>query len=679
MFPNFVELLRRIRLWMTDRVWAPGNGRRATEDAIRQREERFALALQGSNEGLWDWNLLTSEVYLSPRWKEIVGYEDAELDNALSSLESRVHPYDRANYAALIEECVSGRADRFQMELHLQHREGHYVDVMLKGTAARDKAGAAVRMAGTMSDITDQRRARRLLGLQYISARTLSQATSLRDGVARWLEAIGESGEWAAGCAWIAKGDTLHSIATWSGPTPAISSWGERMTTTVMPRALETIAVATWKSGTPRWDVTLDPADPTFDAGFASGVAMPVVFAGHTVGVVQLFSRDRQPPDDDYMRILYSTNVQIEQTLQRRQIEKDLATAERKYREIVEQSVQGIYQTTEDGSFLSANAAFASMLGYGAAAELLAAGPGTAESLYADPARRAEFLRQIRTNGVVTGFESQMRRRDGDLIWISENSRVVVDRASGRSYCEGFVADITERKQADRLKSDFVSFATHQLRTPLAGIRWMLELAQDEADGVVATCIEDARSSAERLIRLVNDLLDVSRVEGGQLTAAPEPTDLAALARSVITELRPLAQEKTQTIAEPSPESLPAVMVDPQLARQVVLNLISNAIKYTPENGAVSVSLAVVGESVECRVTDTGIGIPESGQRKLFEKFYRADNAVAVDTEGTGLGLYLVRLIVERSGGQIGCESREGAGSTFRFTLPVAASVATAA
>jgi PAS domain S-box-containing protein len=677
--PNLVDLFRRVRLWTADRGWARGRGRQATEEALRQREERFALALQGSNEGLWDWNLLTSDVYLSPRWKEIVGYQDDELDNSLTSLECRVHPGDRANCAALIEECVSGRADRFQLELRLQHREGHYVHVMLKGTAARNAAGTAVRMAGTLNDITDQRRARRLLGLQYISARTLSQATGLRDGVARWLEAIGESGEWTAGCAWIAKGDALHSIATWSGSTPAMSAWGERMTATVMPRALDTIAVTTWKSGAPRWYVSLDPADPTFEAGFASAVAMPVVFAGQTVGVVQLFSRDRQPADEDYLQILYSTNVQIEQTLQRRQIEKDLATAERKYREIVEQSVQGIYQTSEDGRFLSANAAFAQMMGYGDAAELLALGPGTAESLYADHARRGEFLRQIQANGVVTGFESQMRRRDGDLIWISENARGVVDRASGRSYCEGFVADITERKHADRLKSDFVSFATHQLRTPLSGIRWMLELAQDEAEGVVATCIEDARNSAERLIRLVNDLLDVSRVEDGQLAAAPEPIDLAALARCVIAELRPLAHEKAQTIVETSaPGSLPAVMVDPQLARQVVLNLLSNAIKYTPENGSVTVNIAVVGESVECRVTDTGIGIPESGQRKLFEKFYRADNAVAVDTEGTGLGLYLVRLIVERSGGQIGCESREGAGSTFRFTLPLATVAAAA-
>jgi two-component system phosphate regulon sensor histidine kinase PhoR len=126
-------------------------------------------------------------------------------------------------------------------------------------------------------------------------------------------------------------------------------------------------------------------------------------------------------------------------------------------------------------------------------------------------------------------------------------------------------------------------------------------------------------------------------------------------------------------------DDLPQVMVDPQLARQAVLNLVSNAIKYTPAGGQVTVRLASGPGGVELVVSDTGIGIPASAQRRLFEKFYRADNALAVDTEGTGLGLYLVRLIVERSGGRISCDSREGAGSTFRFTLPHASSASRAA
>src|SRR5207244_8486576 len=117
---------------------------------------------------------------------------------------------------------------------------------------------------------------------------------------------------------------------------------------------------------------------------------------------------------------------------------------------------------------------------------------------------------------------------------------------------------------------------------------------------------------------------------------------------------------------------VPPALVDPKLAREVLLNLISNALRYTPEGGSVSIQMQSADGTVEWSVRDTGIGVPASAQHRLFEKFFRADNASVVHTEGTGLGLYLVRLIIERSGGRVGCESTEGVGSTFYFTLPPA-------
>jgi signal transduction histidine kinase len=201
----------------------------------------------------------------------------------------------------------------------------------------------------------------------------------------------------------------------------------------------------------------------------------------------------------------------------------------------------------------------------------------------------------------------------------------------------------------------------------------MLELAQaPDLPEEAASYIQDARASADRLIRLVNDLLDVSRLESGRLTTSPQPTDLAALSNEVVSELMPLAREKDQCLVMGAPAAVPPVLVDPKLAREVVLNLISNALRYTPEEGAVTVQMHARDGVVEWAVRDTGIGGPAASQHRLFEKFYRADNAAVVHTEGTGLGLYLVRLIVERSGGRVWCESKEGAGSTFRFTLPLA-------
>jgi signal transduction histidine kinase len=237
----------------------------------------------------------------------------------------------------------------------------------------------------------------------------------------------------------------------------------------------------------------------------------------------------------------------------------------------------------------------------------------------------------------------------------------------------GVVSDITERKKAEKMKSDFVSFVTHQLRTPLSGIKWMLELASGETEDPeeMRSFVHDARASTDRLIRLVNDLLDVSRLERGALQVNCNPVDLAELTRSVLGEISPLMQEKGQNVTVQFGHDLGPVWADAQMLRQVTLNLISNAMKYTPRAGKIEIAARRVGNRLRWEVTDTGIGIPKSDLGKLFEKFYRAENAQAVETEGTGLGLYLVRLIVEQFGGKVWCTSEEGIGSTFAFTLPI--------
>ncbi|MGH8187745.1 MAG: sensor histidine kinase [Steroidobacteraceae bacterium] len=345
--------------------------------------------------------------------------------------------------------------------------------------------------------------------------------------------------------------------------------------------------------------------------------------------------------------------------------------AERKHHDILDRSLQGFYQSTADGRFLAANPMMAKVLGYESVQALLAEPAGTADRFYVDISQRREFVRLMDAQGFVAGFEAALRRQDGRVIWVTETARVVM-HDDGLAYREGFVDDITTRKEAEGLKADFVSFVTHQLRTPLAGIRWMLELAQQGTmDEEVATCVDDARLSAQRLIVLVNDLLDVARLEGGRFVSAAEPTGMIALTRAVLDDLAPLVASRQQQLTIEG-DTVDPVMVDPQLARQAVMNFLSNAIKYTSPGGSIHVSASRDGEMVRWSVRDSGIGIPTAAQARLFEKFFRADNAQVIDTEGTGLGLYLVRLIAERAGGAVACESQEGEGSTFTLTLPVA-------
>jgi PAS domain S-box-containing protein len=268
--------------------------------------------------------------------------------------------------------------------------------------------------------------------------------------------------------------------------------------------------------------------------------------------------------------------------------------------------------------------------------------------------------------------EYRFRRTDGSYAWVLDRGIVVRGPDGGALRMIGSMLDITERKEAERLKSDFVSFVSHQLRTPLAGMNWMLELAA-EAEGLpkhAREYIGEARESAARLVTLVNHLLDIARLESGRTLLERRPVDLGDLTKSVVGEIQAILTDKRQTLRVEAPNT-PPVGGDPQMLRQVIANLMSNAVKYTPDGGRIDVRVAQQDSGVEWLVHDTGIGIPRAARDRLFEKFFRAENAISKEAEGSGLGLHLVRLIIEQTGGHVRVESEEGQGATFAFVLPV--------
>jgi PAS domain S-box-containing protein len=289
---------------------------------------------------------------------------------------------------------------------------------------------------------------------------------------------------------------------------------------------------------------------------------------------------------------------------------------------------------------------------------------------------RAAVEQALASDETVFTCEYRLRRADGVYAWVFDRGYLVRGGDGQPLRMIGSMMDITSRKDAERMKSDFVSFVSHQLRTPLSGMNWMLELANDtpglpdEARGYIA----EARESAARLGGLVNDLLDVSRLESGRLALTLEIVELETVTRSVLDEARTIAADKGHHITLECIEPA-TIHADAQLMRQAVANLVSNAIKYTPPGGTIRVALTREHGRQQWTVTDSGIGIPKAAQGRLFEKFFRADNAVSMATEGTGLGLHLVRLIVEQFGGTIWCDSAEGHGATFGFALPVAEGV----
>lgn len=242
-------------------------------------------------------------------------------------------------------------------------------------------------------------------------------------------------------------------------------------------------------------------------------------------------------------------------------------------------------------------------------------------------------------------------------------------------YVNIYALDVTTQRNADRMKSEFVSLASHQLRSPLTAVRWLTErLVQPQTGPLNESQQEIARLLREtslRLIHLVNDLLNISRLETGRMTVEPQLTDIKQLIQQAIDDLQyQIEQKKHQVTCAINPEVPAQLSIDPQLIHEVISNLISNAVKYTPDKGNISIEITSQSDQVEIVVKDNGYGIPSSEHSKIFGRFYRATNVATKDIDGTGLGLYLVKLIVEASGGKIWFESQVDQGTTFYFTLP---------
>lgn len=372
----------------------------------------------------------------------------------------------------------------------------------------------------------------------------------------------------------------------------------------------------------------------------------------------------------------------------RKQTEKALREAEFKYRDIFENAVEGIFQSTQEGMLLSCNPAMVKIYGYDSIEEFKAA--VAAGRIYVDPGRRAEFVELMQDREVVTGFEARVYRKDGSIIWTSEKARKVRGEHGQFLYYEGFVEDITEHKRnaeelrkakeaaeaASLAKGQFLANVSHEIRTPMNGIIGMTELALGtDLTAEQRDYLEIVRNSAESLLSLINDVLDFSKIEAGKLALNPAEFKLRAALDRTFSTLGLRAQKKNLELsANILPDVPDALIGDPDRLRQIILNLVDNAIKFT-EKGDIVVHIQ--GETdppdrvhLHFTVTDTGIGIPKEKQRLIFEPFSQADNTMTRKYGGTGLGLTITTELVALMGGEIWVDSEPGKGSAFHIILP---------
>lgn len=360
------------------------------------------------------------------------------------------------------------------------------------------------------------------------------------------------------------------------------------------------------------------------------------------------------------------------------------------YRGMFEHAIWGIFQTTPDGHYLAANPALARIYGYESPACMLDALTDIGRQLYVDPHRRDEFVRLMRETGTVSGFESQVYRRDGQVIWISECCREVRSAAGALLYYEGTVEDITVRKNAERdlkmakdqaeaanrAKSAFLANMSHELRTPLNAI---LGFAQILRDGILGPIGEpkyheyagDIYRSGKHLLDVINDILDLTKIEGGHLKLDEQDVDVGnvfAACERLVAESARAAGVSLKVVSPAVPVTL---FVDPTRLTQILLNLLSNAIKFTPEGRSVKLSTGFASSGdVLMVVEDTGIGMTAEEMVQALQPFQQIDNSLARRYEGTGLGLTLTKLLAELHGGALKLESEPGQGTRVTVSLP---------
>lgn len=359
------------------------------------------------------------------------------------------------------------------------------------------------------------------------------------------------------------------------------------------------------------------------------------------------------------------------------------------YRGMFEHAVWGIFQTTEKGHYLAANAALASIYGYSSPDTMLSALTDIGRQLYVDPRRRDDFVRLMKDDGSVSAFESQVYRRDGAVIWISESCREVRSASGELLYYEGTVEDISIRKTAEwelkaakeqaeaanRAKSAFLANMSHELRTPLNAILGFSEILRDELLGPLGDAryreyAGDILGSGKHLLEVINDILDLTKIETGHLELDEQPVDVESILAACERFVAESARRAGISLKVVAPQDEVALRADPTRLKQILLNLLSNAVKFTPA-GAVTLTTGTEADGgFFFKVADTGIGMSKENMAKALLPFQQIDNSLARRYEGTGLGLTLTKSLAELHGGTLTLESAVGEGTTVTVRLP---------
>jgi PAS domain S-box-containing protein len=666
-------------------------------DELAASDRRLRAALESAEVGLGLSDLGGKLIQVNERMASLVGRgRDEIVGGRLGDFASES---DRAVLAEGLAMLQNSDVTRWQAEISQARADGSVIPVALFLARLPNTATGEPVLLVQETDISDRRRADTLRECLAAVRQIIVNSSGVDVAMPPLLSALCAHLGWNAALHWggDADGKTIrvrHTANLAGAPVDGFLHAGRAMGAKegsgIVGRAWQTGLVTAEAEVGRAADYPLRTAARS--AGLRSSVAFPVVAGGEVIGVIELLSETQTTPEDDLVQMLATAGVEIGQFISRAETAQALRRSEADHRTMFERSPIGIARISSGGEMLEANAALLHMLEHDVDTMRASAWPDLlrAYDQAASRSQKAPFLA-----GITDGSSLQVRAAtaSGKWLWLQLTATSIPDSSGSPEHMLVMIEDVTavretsdrlaEALQAqrdantnletmDRTKSEFLSIVSHEFRTALTGIQGFSELIRDgglESDEVRAYG-GYIFNDADRVNRLIGDMLDLDRMESGRMSMRSTDVDINDVLMEAISRAAPAAVS-VEFKSDLDPR-LPIVAGDRDRLIQVVSNIVNNAVKYSPEGGTVTLSSRVEGRFALISVTDTGIGIPQDEISYVFERFRRVRSGAAQSIPGTGLGLTIVKQIVEMHGGRIWVESAVGHGSSFHFTIPLA-------
>ena len=642
------------------------------QEALRESVERYDLATQGSNEALWDWDAATDVIYISPRFKAFFGMPTSARGLSPTEWEEMVHPDDLERHRSAILAHLRGEAPFFSTQCRVRRPDGSYAWIQNRGLGLRDGTGRVYRMAGSFGDITPLKE----------REDQLAEAVSGKESALRELQVVLDNIEYGL---LFMDADLRPRVANralyrmWRLPESIITerpSWREMVEYARDAGVYQAPATGdAWEEWLAEREARIRAADPE-----------PVELRLSDGTVLQ--HRCLALPDGGRM-LTYFDITKL------KRFEEELAQSVERYDLAMRGSNEGLWDWDQRTDRLLVSPRFKELTGLATDADTIEPADWLANLHPEDVESYRRALRaHLKGESEFLNVEFRLRRPDGKYRWVLARGIGVRDETGQIYRMAGSIGDITARKEAEmglrlakeqaeeasQAKSQFLASMSHELRTPLNAIIGYSEMLQEEAEDLgqerFLPDLVKIKEAGKHLLSLINDILDLSKIEAGKMDVLIEDFEVADLIAQVQSVIEPLMTKNANTLVVDCAADPGAMRSDQTKLRQSLFNLLSNAAKFT-EWGRITLGVRRIvhdrADAVEFKVSDTGIGMTAEQLGRLFQAFAQAETSTSRDYGGTGLGLAITRHFCRMLGGDVTVESTPGKGSTFAIRVPAIA------